>query len=308
MIETTGIIHAEGKRPELFFRRWAPEGEPAPAGMGARDKPRPVLAVCHGFGEHSGRYAEFARYFTGSGYRVYALDFRGHGRSGGERAFVRRFTVYEEDLSAFLEVVWKETAAPVVLIGHSMGGVVSLIYAGKRGKGEERLGGLVLSGPALRLAVEAGAVLRILVKVLGVVVPRIKAAPGVAHLLSRDPAVVAAYKNDPLAYNGPTKAGMARCFIRAQEEVTPLLPEIELPLLVMQGSEDRIIDTGSGRMVYEGVSSRDASLKYYEGLYHEIFNEPEREEVYADMARWIETRNFTGNRGVNKRPAGGTGS
>lgn len=287
MIETTGTIPAEGNRPQIFFRRWTPEGGTPSAG------PRPVLAVCHGFGEHSGRYTELARYFTGLDYRVYALDLRGHGRSGGERGFVRRFEVYAEDLEVFLDEVHAETGAPIVLIGHSMGGVVSLIYAGKYGKSGDRLEGLILSAPALRLAVEAGAVRRVLVNILAGIAPRMKAAPGVADLISRDPAVVAEFKNDPLTYSGPTKTGMARTFIRAEEEVTPFLSEIELPLFVMQGSDDKIIDTESSRIVYEGVSSRDTALKYYEGLYHVIFNEPEREEVFADMARWLEERDFT---------------
>ncbi|MFP4563304.1 MAG: lysophospholipase [Spirochaetia bacterium] len=301
MIEATGAIPAGGNRPQIFFRRWAPEGRTPPAG------PRPVLAVCHGYGEHSGRYTELARYFTGLGFSVYALDLRGHGKSGGERAFVRRFAVYAEDLEVFLAEVRAESGSPIVLIGHSMGGAVSLIYAGKYGKSGNRLEGLILSGPALRLAVKVGAVRRVLVNILAGIAPRMKAAPGVADLISRDPAVVAEFKNDPLTYSGPTKAGMARTFIRAEEEVTPFLSEIELPLLVMQGSEDKIIDTASGRIASEMVNSRDTTLKYYEGLYHVIFHEPEREEVFADMARWLEERDFTNTPGGKEGSDTGAG-
>ena len=295
MIETTGTIPGEGDRPEIFFRRWVPERTP--------DKQRPVLAVCHGFAEHSGRYAGFARHFTGSGFSVYALDLRGHGRSGGERGFVRRLGSYAEDLRVFLDRVRGETEAPIVLAGHSMGGAVSLICTGKYGQSGERPEGLILSAPALRLAVEVGFVMRALVALLAGIAPRLKAAPGVADLVSRDPAVVEEYKNDPLVYTEGTKIGMARLLMRAEEEVFPHISGIDLPVLIIQGREDKIIDTESSRIVYETVASRDKNLKYYDGLYHEIFNEPEREEVFADAARWLEERGFTGGRGGGKRPA-----
>lgn len=288
MTENTGTIPAEGDRPEIFFRRWARE---------ETGGPRPVLAVCHGFAEHSGRYAGLARYFTGLGYPVYGLDLRGHGHSGGERAFARSLEPYVEDLRVFLEEVRGETGSPIVLLGHSMGGVVSLIHTGKYGKNDERLKGLIVSAPALRLALKAGFALRTVVTLLAGIAPRMKAAPGVADLVSRDPAVVAEYKNDPLVYTDATKVGTARVFMRAEEAVVPYLPSIELPLLIIQGADDRIIDTESSRIVRETAASHDNTLKFYEGLYHEIFNEPEREEVFADMARWLEERYGTAAHG-----------
>jgi alpha-beta hydrolase superfamily lysophospholipase len=139
-----------------------------------------------------------------------------------------------------------------------------------------------------------------------------KAAPGVADLVSRDPAVVEEYKNDPLVYTEGTKVGMARVLMRAGDEVVPFLPAIELPLLVMHGTGDKIIDPESSGTVYDRVSSPDKTFEYYEGLYHEIFNEPEREEVFADVARWLGERNFSGkqeagNRGGERSTGGRSG-
>lgn len=258
-----GTTHSEGaffglKGFRIYFQRWLP---PSPA--------RTVLLVAHGYAEHSGRYQNLVRYFLPRGYAFYALDHRGHGRSDGERVQVDSYDEYLADLKTFFDLVRREQPrAAIVLVGHSMGAAISTAYAARY---QAELAGLVLSGGSIATD---------------------KAPPRPANLdlaatLSRDPAVVEAYTSDPLVYRGPAPSPRNSAMAAMRERLPGLAKQITLPILIMAGAASPLGDGPRSEALYEAVGSADKTLKLYDGLMHEIFNEPEHGQVFADLAAWL---------------------
>lgn len=276
MDHTTGVFTGL-KNLEIFYQHWRPESEP-----------RAVLVIVHGLAEHSGRYQHVAEYFVGRGYAVYALDHHGHGRSGGERVHVDRFDDFVVDLRTLVDLVQRqETGRGVFLIGHSMGGVIATLFAAQHG---DTLQGLILSGSSVRVS---GGVSPVLVKIsqlLSVLAPKLGVTPLDAASVSRDPDVVTRYDSDPLNYRGRVRARMGAELLQAGNTVLANLHKITVPILIMHAGADQLADPEGSRQIYEGVSSTDKTLKIYDGLYHEIFNEPEKAQVLADVAGWLEKR------------------
>ncbi len=260
--------HREGhftglKDFNLYYQCWLPDGPP-----------RAVLLIAHGYAEHSGRYGNVVDHFVPKGYAVYALDHRGHGRSDGERVQVDHFSDYTTDLKTFFDLVrGEQPGAKVFLVGHSMGSTISLAYVLEH---QDELAGLVLSGGGVSRPGEP---------------PPPPPAPGVpldSAMLSRDPAVIAAYEDDPLVYRGPRPDRSGSGMDRLRDELPTLVRDIRLPILIMAGTGVR--DGERSATLHELVGSADKTLELYDGLKHEIFNEPERAQVLADMERWIEAR------------------
>lgn len=273
--------HEEGRLAgvgglEIYWQAWLPEGEP-----------RAVVAIAHGVSEHSGRYAWTGEQLTARGYATYALDHRGHGRSPGARAFVDRMANAVADLDALIE---RASAAhegkPVFLLGHSFGGAVSLAYALRH---QQKLAGLVLSAPLAALEA-APLVTRIAGHVLSVVAPKLGVFDVDPTAVSRDPEVVRDYEQDPLNHHGKLPARTVAEIANTVGGFHDAMPRLELPILLMHGSEDRLTPPAGSEMVYERVSSADKDIKRYPGLYHELLNEPEREDVIEEIARWLDQR------------------
>ncbi|MEA2197087.1 MAG: acylglycerol lipase [Solirubrobacteraceae bacterium] len=275
----TASAHTEGTFPgvgelSIFWQAWLP---PGPC--------RGVVVIVHGAGEHSGRYPHVAARLVREGYAVYALDHRGHGRSGGPRAYIDRMDNAVTDLDTFvLRAAAEHPGLPVFLLGHSMGGMVSLCYALRH---QDRLDALVLSAPLAALEAASPA-LRIAAKVLSALAPRLPVIAVDPSLVSRDPAVVAAYKADPLVYHGKLPARTVGEFAVAVESFPTRVPEITLPTLIMYGTADRLCPPAGSVMVGERIGSSDVTVTSYPGLYHEIFNEPEQEQVMNDMCAWLD--------------------
>lgn len=268
-------------RTRIYWQHWLPQ------------KIRAVVLIAHGLGEHGGRYRHVAQALVESGCAVYAIDHRGHGRSEGPRAYVDRFANAVDDMDALMDILVEERRGrgrppPVFLLGHSMGGALSLSYALKHG---ERLAGLMLSGPAVALD-GAPPLLKPLSKLLSRLAPRLGTFPIDPKLVSRDPQMVAAYAADPLNAHGKVPARTLGEIVAFTEWLPAALPLIKLPLLIQHGGGDRLAGVGGSRMVVERAGSRDKSLKVYDGLYHEIFNElPEdRRKVFSDLSGWIGAR------------------
>lgn len=261
---------------ELFERRWRPA------------QPKAAVAIVHGLAEHSGRYEHVAQRLVAAGYATYALDLRGHGRSDGRRVFVRSADEHVHDVKRFLERVReREAGRPMFVLGHSMGGlIVTLMLTADA----PDLRGAVLSGAALRSTRRSARLLQGLVRLLGRLLPRLPLARLDSADVSRDPAVVQRYDDDPLVFSGRMPAATARALILAGREIAPEMESITLPILILHGSEDALVDPESSRQLYERVSSRDKALKVYEGLYHEILNEPEQDQVMADIVAWLDER------------------
>lgn len=250
--------------------------------------PRAVLVLSHGFGEHARRYDHVARRFGAAGLVTYALDHRGHGRSGGKRVLVRDIHEYTTDLDTLVGIATREHhGLKCIVVGHSMGGGIVFAYGVERPDNYDLM---VLSGPAVAAQDQVSPLLALAAKVLGVIVPGLPAQELDADAVSRDPEVVAAYRNDPLVYHGKVPAGVGRALLQVGETMPQRAPALTAPLLVVHGSDDRLIPVAGSRRLVECVGSADVELKVYPGLYHEVFNEPEREQVLDDVVGWITAR------------------
>jgi len=266
---------ADGLR--LHENRWLPEGDPAA-----------VVVVVHGFVEHSGRYADLAEQLNRQGYAVYAMDLRGHGKSEGSRVFVRSFDDYLDDVERFLgRVRARQPHKPTFLFGCSMGGTIVALLAATR---PLSAGGLVLSAPACRIGDRVFPILRRLAALVSLVLPRLRLVPIRFTMLSRDPEVVARFKSDPLVFHGrfPVRTGAE--ILRAANRLAGQLEAIELPLLILHGTGDMLTDPEGSRQLHARAGSTDKTLKLYEGLYHDLLHEPEKEQVTADVIEWLAAR------------------
>lgn len=258
----------------IAHREWLPDGHA-----------RGTVVVVHGINEHGGRYAHVAQRLVRDGWLVAAIDHRGHGLSGGRRAAVERFDDWLTDLDTYITQVLSDAPRPLFLLGHSLGGLIATMYALRHPDG---LAGLILSSPSVMppagvspATVRAGRVLSRLAANLPLVALRLDA-------VSRDPAVVRAYRNDPLVHLGRLRARTGAEVLDAIDRVHRDIGRLRLPLLSMQGTADLLVDPGAARWVDTHTGSADHTLKTYEGLYHEVMNEPERERVLDDVAGWLE--------------------
>jgi len=259
---------------ELYYQRWRPEVAP-----------KATLAVVHGFGEHSGRYGNVVDWFVPQGYTVHAFDLRGHGRSPGKRGHINRFADVREDVRSFLTLVSREEPdRPVFLLGHSQGGLIVLNYVLHDPAG---LAGVVASGPLLgQLAISPGLIL--MARILSRVLPSLALPSGIdATAISRDPAVVEAYVNDPLVHSLGTPR-LATELIAAIEWTQAHAAELALPCLIVHGGADRLCAPEASRIFFEQVTFADKERREYEGYYHEVFNDVGKEQVLTDVQNWLE--------------------
>lgn len=267
----------------LFYRAWRPA------------TPRASLVLSHGYAEHSGRYAALAEALAGHGFAVYAPDHRGHGHSEGERANVRRFGSYAQDLRSLVTTIPQE---PRFLLGHSMGGAIAALLALEHPR---LIGGLILSGPFLENATQVSPLLMALSGLVSRLLPSLPTLKLDTSLLSRDPEVVRSYENDPLVYTGGTKARLGAQMIAAGAEVLRRAGKLRLPTLILHGAADRIADPAGSHKLYARLAAEDKTLKLYDGFYHEIFNEPGRERVVEEVLEWLEKQLEKEQRGQGAR-------
>lgn len=258
----------------LYWQAWLSE-----------ETPKAVVILAHGLAEHSGRYAHVAEHLVAHGYAVYALDHRGHGRSQGRRALVGRMDDVVDDLHRFATQVRSDQPGKALfLLGHSMGGGIALAYALEY---QDELKGLVLSSPAV--VIEGVSPLQArAVRILSAVAPSLPLLELDGTAVSRDPEVVRAYDSDPLNYRGKIPVRTVAEMMRGAERLPDKLRSLRLPVLLLQGTEDRLVPASASRLVHDRASSPDKTLRLYDGLYHEVFNEPERDQVLADLSDWLD--------------------
>ncbi len=250
--------------------------------------PRGVVVLSHGFGEHARRYDHVAQRFGRDGLVTYALDHRGHGRSGGKRVLVKNVSEYTGDFDTLVGIATKEhLGCKRIVLGHSMGGGIVFAYGVERPDAYDLM---VLSGPAVAAQAAVSPLLVLAAKALGAVAPGLPVQQLDASAVSRDPGVVDAYNSDPLVYHGKVPAGIARALVVVGQTMPQRAAALTAPLLVVHGSEDRLIDVDGSRQLVGAVGSSDVELKIYPGLYHEVFNEPERKQVLDDVVSWINAR------------------
>ena len=262
---------------KLYYQCWLPEG-----------KPKAMLLVAHGLAEHSGRYKNLVDYFVPKGYAVYALDHRGHGKSEGTRSYVDSFNDYLTDLKTFFDMVRKEHKnTKIFLFGHSLGGTIATAYAVEH---QEELAGLILSGSSLVPSTSVSPALLAMAGIISALLPKMGVTLLDASAISRDKSVVDAYVNDPLVFRGKVPARTGAELARMWKQLPEQMPKIKLPILVMHGFADQLADPRGSKLLYERVGSKDKTLKLYDNCYHEICNEPEREQVFVDMEAWLAKR------------------
>jgi alpha-beta hydrolase superfamily lysophospholipase len=260
---------------ELYAQAWLP-------GVA----PRAVIVVSHGLGEHGGRYETLARELVQRGFAVYAIDHRGHGRSSGPRANIGRFAHIVADFCAFTDrCAGEHPAAPVFMLGHSMGGAVAFASALRL---QHRLRGLILSAPALATDQPVPRLQETFVRLLSIVAPGAGALTLPPDAVSRDPSVVARYAADPLVHHKAIPARTLVELLGAMRGFPASASGLRLPTLVLHGTADRLVPLAANRRIYQAFGTRDCVVKIYDGLYHEVFNEPERAGVMADLLRWLE--------------------
>ncbi|MFQ5983427.1 MAG: alpha/beta hydrolase [Woeseiaceae bacterium] len=261
----------------LYFQSWLPVGTPKAA-----------LLVAHGLAEHSGRYQHFAQFFVQRDFAVFALDHPGHGKSDGDRCHIGRFSEFTDGVRLLLDRVRQECPEiPVFLVGHSMGGLIATHVILER---QSQFSGCVVSGAALKPVVELSPIQGLIVGFLSRALPRLRMLQIDASEVSRDPDVVDRYRNDPLVFTGKVTARLVQQLFGSMAGLEDKVAAIDLPVLILHGSADGLTHPEGSRMLHERIGSRDKKLIIYEGLYHEIYNEPEREDVMADVAEWLAPR------------------
>ena len=257
---------------KIFFRSWRPE-----------TKVRATVVIVPGFNAHSGYYEHVAEHLVADGLSVYAVDLRGRGNSEGERFFVESFDDYVRDVEAVMEIAkTREPALPMFMLGHSAGGVVACLYTLDH---PADLTGLICESFAHELPAPDF--------VLSVFKGLSHLAPH-AHILhlpnerfSRDPVVVEAMNNDPLIENETQPTQTMAAMVRADERLKQNFPQITLPVLILHGTEDKNTRPSGSQHFYDNAGSPDKTLKFYEGGFHDLLNDVDKEVVLADIIGWI---------------------
>lgn len=261
---------------KLYAQGWLPEAQP-----------KAVVCLVHGLGEHSGRYAHLAEYLNQAGFAMLSFDLRGHGRSGGKRGHTPSFEAFMQDMDLLLaEAQNRYPEHPCFLYGHSLGGILVLNYGLRR---QPSLAGVVATSPGLRTALEQQAAKVRLAKILGVLLPELSMPTGLdASGLSHDPEVKKRYLEDPLVH-GVATLNMAKTTLAAIQWAFEHAHEWRLPLLLMHGSQDPIAFLRGSQEFAEKAGDR-ATLKVWEGMYHETHNEVDKDQVFAYLLGWLESR------------------
>jgi acylglycerol lipase len=272
--------HQEGffkgvRGADIYYQCWLPESEP-----------RAILLIVHGLAEHSGRYINVMNYMVPRGFAVYALDHFGPGKSEGDRVYVENFEDYTDTLKVFYDLVrgWRPDK-PVFLVGHSLGGLIGVAYLLDH---QEELKGAVISAPLIKTADTTSPATIFMGKLLSVLMPKAGVLIIDADGVSRDAKVVQAYVNDPLVYRGKVTARLGAELLKTMQRVALRAGKITLPILILQGSADRIVDPGGARLLFDTVRSTDKTIKIYDGFFHEVFNEPDHDLVLHDVADWLD--------------------
>src|SRR5919112_1244134 len=268
-----GTFAGHGDLP-LFYQVWRPS------------EPRALLVNLHGLGDHSGLYPSLAAHFPPRRVALYAYDMRGNGRSPGQRAYLRSWREYREDLHAFLERVraWEPAELPLFLLGNSLGGLVVLDYALHH---PESLTGVIAAAPPLgRVGVPP--VLMSLGRVMSTILPRFSLQVGMDLTgLARDPSVVEAVLADPLFHRRGT-ARLSTEVTAAIARVQGRASELAVPVLILHGAEDRMVPPDGSREFFSKLRDPEREFREYPGGYHGLFADRDWQTVVSDVEQWLD--------------------
>lgn len=253
---------------------------------------RGTIVIVHGLGEHIGRYAHVAARLNASRWSVVGYDQRGHGRSPGERGRIAAGDDLLADLAAVIDDVRAETAGALVLLGHSLGGLVAARFVAAALESpppawQRDVDALVMSSPALDIAMTAGK--RVLLATLETLAPNLGIGNGLdATAISRDAAVVAAYRADPLVHDRIAPR-LVRFLADAGPAVRALAPRWRVPTLLLYAGSDRLVVAAGSAAFAAAAPASVVTVRPFGPLFHEIFNEPEQDEVFAVLTAWLDT-------------------
>ena len=261
---------------DIFYRHYQAESE------------RARLVIAHGLGEHAGRYGNIVERMLPMGISVWAADHRGHGQSGGKRGHVLNFMQFLTDLRLMIEVAGNDLSngGKCFLMGHSMGGLISIYFAQRF---PDIVDGVVVSSPALGMIIEIPAAKKILGSLMSFLWPGMTMGNELdAGKISHDPEVVNAYNNDPLVHDR-VSARFFTEFMAAMETVNLQASSLQVPILMQLAGDDHLVNSLTAEQFFQKLAAPDKTLRLYENLYHEIYNEMEeqREKVLGDLADWL---------------------
>jgi len=248
-------------------------------------RPKAVLLIIHGLAEHGGRYMNVVNYFVPKGYAIYSLDQRGHGQSEGIRGYVEKFSYYIADFRTFFNLIRsKHPSDRFFIVGHSVGGTIAITYSLYH---QNKFDGLILSGATIKPGSSLSSIKIALARLLSLIMPKLGIDVIDASAISQDKSVIDAYINDPLVYRGKIRARLGAELIKVMQSLPSQMPRICKPILILSGTNDRLSNSEGSQLLFERISSRDKTLKLYDGFYHEIFNELGHRQVFSDIENWL---------------------
>jgi alpha-beta hydrolase superfamily lysophospholipase len=260
---------------DIFVRSWRPSGTP-----------RAVVVICHGVKSHSGYYGWTAEQLVAEGLAVYALDLHGRGKSDGERFYLEKFQDYLDDVDATMKLARsREPGLPVFLLGHSAGGVVSSVYTLEH---QADLKGFICESFAFQVYAPDFALA--VLKGLSHIAPHAHVLNLKTEDFSRDPAAVKFMLEDPLIAHEVQPTRTVAQLVLADERLKKEFPLITLPVLILHGTEDKVTRPAGSQLFFDTAGSKDKTLKLYEGHYHDLLNDIDKEKVMSDIKQWIDAR------------------
>lgn len=276
MVNDNNVKIVEETNNGRYYRSWKIEN------------PKAVILLVHGLGEHCQRYEAIAKALNNSGYDVCSMDLPNHGCSDGRKGHVDSFVFFQQAVLGLYQRIKDDSPnKPIFILGHSMGGlIVSHFLIDHQGKFK----GAVLSGPAIETIEKPPAWEVWLIKTMAKILPKTGMVSTVdGSAVSRSPEVVQAYNNDPLVNANKLSAKLLVEFADSMDSVKQSVSVIKLPLLIMHGTEDQLTSPSGSQWLFDNVASKDKTIRLYEGLYHEIFNEPEGPKIYQEVIDWLDS-------------------
>jgi len=272
----TGTFTGE-KGFSIFYRHCEPEGES-----------KAVTVLVHGYAVHSGRFTPFAEVLNKAGYDVFGMDLRGHGKSDGTPGDIEAFDFCAADLLKFIELIkGQNPGKKVFLIGHSMGGSISCLFASKY---HDRINGLVIASSLVHMSQDIPEILKKLARILAKIIPKMPMEYFHIEGLSRIHENIEEYRKDPLIYNGKVRSRMGVHMLSLAQLVPDWISGVKLPMFIIHGGGDPIIAPGGSKELYDAAASEEKTFRIFPGLYHDVFYEPEVDEVTGAIIEWLDER------------------
>ncbi|KAM8829724.1 monoglyceride lipase isoform 1-T1 [Synchiropus picturatus] len=272
------IVNADGQH--LFCRYWEPDSTP-----------RALAFISHGAAEHTGPYDEIGQKLKEMSVLAFGHDHVGHGQSEGGRLEIKDFHIFVRDLLQHVDLMKsRHPGLPVFIVGHSMGGAISILSACER---QSDFAGLVLIGPLVNVSAEMATPFKVfVVKVMSVLAPNLPIGSIESKLVSREPKAVAQFESDELVYKGRMRVSFGMQLMAACASISEKMSSMTFPFYILHGSDDKLCDIEGSKSLHEKAASKDKKIKIYEGAYHVLHHElPEvSESVLKEITSWISER------------------